>query len=110
MLSACISFFTSARDDSASFEDQVGPSIVKQRAEKLRDIDLKKKTSFYRNCLEKEFQVLAESWHSQKKGMMKGISDNYLPVVFPTSQDSRNQIIPVRMERVENNMLIGSAT
>jgi threonylcarbamoyladenosine tRNA methylthiotransferase MtaB len=95
---------------AASFDGQVGPSIVKERAEKLRDIGLKKKTSFYRNCLEKEFKVLAERWHSQKKGMLKGISDNYIPVVFPSSQDSRNQIIPVRMKRVENNVVIGSAT
>ena len=95
---------------AACFDGQVGPSIVKERAEKLRDIGLKKRTLFYRNCLEKEFQVLAEMWHSQKKGMMKGISDNYLTVVFPSSKDSRNQIIPVRMEGVENNIMIGSAT
>jgi tRNA A37 methylthiotransferase MiaB len=53
--------------------------------------------------------VLAERWHSKERKIMKGLSDNYLPVLFPSSKDSRNQIIPVHMEGVENNMVIGSA-
>jgi len=94
---------------AASFDGQIDPGVIKERAEKLRYIGLKKRTSFYHNCLEKEFQVLAERWHSKEKKIMKGLSDNYLPVIFPSSKDSRNQIIPVHMERVENNMVIGSA-
>jgi threonylcarbamoyladenosine tRNA methylthiotransferase MtaB len=94
---------------AASFDGHINPGVIKERAEKLRDIGLKKRTSFYHNCLEKEFQVLAERWHSKEKKIMKGLSDNYLPVLFPSSKDSRNQMIPVHMERVENNMVIGSA-
>ncbi|MCJ7683748.1 MAG: tRNA (N(6)-L-threonylcarbamoyladenosine(37)-C(2))-methylthiotransferase MtaB [Desulfobacteraceae bacterium] len=94
---------------AASFDGQIDPGVIKERAEKLRDIGLIKRTSFYHNCLGKEFQVLAERWHSKEKKIMKGLSDNYLPVLFSSSKDSRNQIIPVHMERVENNMVVGSA-
>jgi threonylcarbamoyladenosine tRNA methylthiotransferase MtaB len=94
---------------AASFDGQIDPGVIKERAENLRDIGLKKRTSFYHNCLKKEFQVLAERWHSKEKKTMKGLSDNYLPVIFSSSEDSRNQIIPVHMERIENNMVIGSA-
>jgi hypothetical protein len=41
--------------------------------------------------------------------MMKGTSDNYLPVLFKTSKEAKNQLIPVHMESVENNRVIGSA-
>ena len=95
---------------AAVFSGQVDPAFIKERAKKLREISQRKRLSFYRSCLKKEFQVLAERWYSEEKKVMKGISDNYLPVVFPSSQDSRNQVIPVRMERVENNLVIGSAT
>jgi threonylcarbamoyladenosine tRNA methylthiotransferase MtaB len=94
---------------AASFDGQIDPGVIKERAEKLRDIGLKKRPSFYHDCLGKEFQVLAERWHSKERKIMKGLSDNYLPVLFPSSKDSRNQIIPVHMEGVENNMVIGSA-
>jgi threonylcarbamoyladenosine tRNA methylthiotransferase MtaB len=94
---------------AASFDGQIDPGVIKERAEKLRDIGLKKRPSFYHDCLGKEFQVLSERWHSKERKIMKGLSDNYLPVLFPSSKDSRNQIIPVHMEGVENNMVIGSA-
>jgi threonylcarbamoyladenosine tRNA methylthiotransferase MtaB len=94
---------------AASFDGQVDPGVIKERAKKLRNIGLKKKTSFYHNCLGKEFQVLAERWYLKEKKIMKGLSDNYLPVIFSSSEDSRNRIIPVRTDRVENNMVIGSA-
>ncbi|MBW1853034.1 MAG: hypothetical protein JRJ15_16805 [Deltaproteobacteria bacterium] len=38
---------------------------------------------------------------------MKGKSDNYLPVLFPSSEDL-DQLVPVVMESVEGNMVIGS--
>jgi len=94
---------------AASFSGQIDPGVTKERAEKLRDIGLKKRISFYHDCLGKEFQVLGERWYSKEKKIMKGLSDNYLPVLFSSSEDSRNQIIPVHMERVENHMVIGSA-
>jgi threonylcarbamoyladenosine tRNA methylthiotransferase MtaB len=93
---------------AASFDGQLDPGVIKERAEKLRGIGLKKRSSFYHDCLGKEFQVLAERWHSKEKKIMKGLSDNYLPIIFPSSEDSRNQIIPVHTERVEGNKVKGS--
>jgi len=93
---------------AARFDDQIDPRVIKERAENLRGIGLKKKSSFYHNCLGKEFQVLAERWHSKKNKIMKGLSDNYLPVIFPSSEDTRNQIIPVQTLRVEKNRVRGT--
>ncbi len=63
---------------------------------------------FYRGCLQKEFQVLGEGWHSETPGVMKGRSDNYLPVLFPSDHTREGQFVQVLMERVEGNMVIGS--
>jgi len=56
----------------------------------------------------KEFPVLAEGRHSIKKDMMKGTSDNYLPVLFSSSNDLKGRIVPVRIERIEDNKVFGS--
>jgi threonylcarbamoyladenosine tRNA methylthiotransferase MtaB len=94
---------------ASTLNGRVDPIHIKERAEALRDLGERKKSLFYGSCLEKEFQVLAERWHSEEQNIMKGISDNYLPVLFKTSQEAKNQLIPIRVKRVENGMVIGSA-
>ena len=91
------------------FDGRVDPGIIKKRASELRNIGQQKRSAFYQACLKKEFLVLAETWHSKENKIMKGMSDNNLPVLFSSSQDSKGRLVPVRTERVDNNMVIGSA-
>ena len=94
---------------AAVFDGQIDPVCIKERSKKLRDLGQLKRTLFYRSCLNNTFWVLAESWYSKENKKMKGMSDNYVPVVFPTSQDSRNRMVRVRLEKVANHVVIGSA-
>jgi threonylcarbamoyladenosine tRNA methylthiotransferase MtaB len=94
---------------AATFDGRVDPTSTKERAEGLRDIGQRKRNSFYRSCLGTVFQVLAETWNSDGHEVMKGTSDNYLPVSFRTSKEWKNELIAVRMESVEDNRVIGSA-
>jgi len=91
---------------AATMDGQVKPAITKKRAAEIRDLGQKKRSAFYQRCVGEEFIVLPEGWYSEKDGIMKGKTDNYLPVIFPSSGDL-NQPVPVRMERVEKNKLIG---
>ena len=93
---------------ASTFDGKVNPPLIKKRAAELRELGQEKRSAFYKACLKKEFLVLAERWHSQENGMMKGMSDNYVPVLFPSAQDLKGELIPVRMERVERNVVIGS--
>jgi len=52
--------------------------------------------------------VLGEGRDSEKPGVMRGRSDNYLPVLFRSDHVRENQLVQVLMERVEGNMVIGS--
>lgn len=92
-----------------NFDGQVDPRVIKKRSGELRDLGLRKKSEFYHKCLKKEFQVLGEGWHSEEKKTMKGRSDNYIPVLFPSPRESTNQLIPVRIESVEDNRVTGIA-
>lgn len=95
---------------AAAFNGQVDSTVIKKRAKGLRDIGRRKRAEFHRNSLKKEFFVLVEGWHSEGKEMMKGVSDNYLPVLFPSSKNLTNQVIPVRMKRLEKGMVVGSVS
>jgi threonylcarbamoyladenosine tRNA methylthiotransferase MtaB len=92
---------------AAKFSGQVDQGVIKERARALRDLGHKKRRAFYRSCLGKEFSVLAEGWHSEEEDLIKGLSDNYLSVVFPSSVLIRNRILKIRMEDVEKGVAIG---
>ncbi len=91
---------------AATFDGQVEPKTRKKRAAELRDLGGRKMSVFYRSCLGKEFIVLPEGWHSRDGGIMKGRTDNYLPVLFPSKEDSYKPV-PVFIENVENNKVRG---
>jgi threonylcarbamoyladenosine tRNA methylthiotransferase MtaB len=83
------------------FKDKVDEREIKKRAEALRILGQKKRETFYRSCVGKTFQVLAQGLDRSRTGMIKGLSDNYLPVLFPFPYEIRNEMIPVRIDRIE---------
>jgi threonylcarbamoyladenosine tRNA methylthiotransferase MtaB len=84
------------------------PRIIKERAQELRELGGCKKQAFYEQCLKKEFQVLAEAWHSREAKIVKGTSDNYLTVLFPSSVLPDRTFVTVQTERVEGPFAVGS--
>ena len=92
---------------AASFDGRIDSRVIKQRAAALRQLGEEKKLAFYKKCLDKEFMVLPEGWHPGEKGLMKGKSDNYLPVIFPSSV-ALDRLVPVFAKSVQGNMVLGS--
>lgn len=92
---------------AAGFTDQVSSKVIKERAAELRELGRKKREAFYRSCLGQSFRVLSEGWSSDEKNMIKGWSDNYLQVVFPSDQFQQNRLVKVRMERIGKEGVIG---
>jgi threonylcarbamoyladenosine tRNA methylthiotransferase MtaB len=90
------------------FKGRIDPATLKERAAELRVLGLEKRRRFYHDCLEKCYPVLVEGVDSSREGFMKGTSDNYLPVVFPGDMSSKGEIVRVRMEGVEENVVVGS--
>jgi threonylcarbamoyladenosine tRNA methylthiotransferase MtaB len=95
---------------AAGFSDQIDQKVIKERAAELRSLGQEKRDAFHRSCRGKDFSVLAEGWESEEKKIMKGTSDNYLPVIFHSPQDCRGQLVPVRMVKLETGKVIGMAS
>jgi threonylcarbamoyladenosine tRNA methylthiotransferase MtaB len=94
---------------AARFSGQVDQKLIKERARKLRKIGREKRESFYRSCVGEVFSVLTEGWASQEKEQAKGLSDNYLPVTFPSARLQKNRLVSVRIEGLGENNVIGTA-
>jgi len=85
----------------------VDPKVVAERAARLRAVGQEKRKAFYRSCLGKEFMVLAEGWHSEEKKTVKGLSDNYVPIHFPSAAELKNRMVPVRAESLDGRGVLG---
>ncbi|MGD2127329.1 MAG: tRNA (N(6)-L-threonylcarbamoyladenosine(37)-C(2))-methylthiotransferase MtaB [Desulfobacteraceae bacterium] len=93
---------------AASFAGQVHQKEVKERTAGLRELGEKKRMVFHQSCLGKSFAVLTEGWESEDKKMIRGLSDNYLRVIFLAPQLLQNEMIPVTIEKMGKHMVIGS--
>jgi threonylcarbamoyladenosine tRNA methylthiotransferase MtaB len=95
---------------AAGFKDHVDTVIIKERAQRLRELGKSKKNRFYRSFIGKELTVLAEGWESEQDKAIKGLTDNYIKVVMPSLEPARNEFIRVTAERVHKDYLLGKAT
>ena len=93
---------------AARFSGQVDQKVTKERARRLRKLGREKRESFYRSCLGEVFSVLTEGWVSAEKAQVKGLSDNYLPVTFPSARRQKNRLVSVRIEGLGEQNVIGT--
>jgi threonylcarbamoyladenosine tRNA methylthiotransferase MtaB len=91
------------------FKERIDEGEIKKRAEALRVMGQKKREAFYRSCLGKTFQVLAEGSDRAGTGMIKGLSDNYLPVLFPFPREIKNEMLSIRIDEVDKLTVVGSS-
>lgn len=92
---------------AASFRDRVDPALIKERAAQLRALGRKKRLQFYESCLDDRFDVLIENWHDREKGLVKGTSDNYLPVIFPSDTLHQGHLIRLRVVGISEHGVTG---
>lgn len=86
--------------------NQVASEIKEERAARLRELDHKKRTAFYSQQVGVVLRVLAEGKNNRFK-MMKGFSENYVPVYFEAPPSLANTIVKVKVERVMDRNVFG---
>ncbi len=92
---------------AARMKDQVAEDIQRKRVAVLRALDREKRAVFYKRFMGTERPVLAENPRNRFK-LMRGFTDNYLPVYFSAPAAGVNQVFRVRLERLDNdNNLFG---
>jgi len=87
---------------------KVTASLKKKRAAILRSLDLKKRAEFTQRFLGKELRVLVEKINDKKTGLMKGVSQNYLPVLIDkTDISALNKVVIVQTQDIRYGELYG---
>jgi threonylcarbamoyladenosine tRNA methylthiotransferase MtaB len=74
----------------------------------MRQLGSRKRLGFHRSFIGQHAAVLAESRRDPKTGLLKGVSSNYLPVLFEGGDELMNRVLNVRIMKADAVRLQGS--
>jgi threonylcarbamoyladenosine tRNA methylthiotransferase MtaB len=92
---------------AAGFPGQVPSQVIRGRCQALRELGQKKRNQFYQSFLGQRMKVLVESKRDRESGMLKGYSQNYLPLFLPGGDELMNQEVEVEVIEVQEGKVLG---
>jgi threonylcarbamoyladenosine tRNA methylthiotransferase MtaB len=95
---------------AANMDNQVPESVKKKRSEILRLLGKEKNYSFRKKILDTKINVVVEARSNASKGMLTGLTDNYIRVFIDDVYDDQiGREIPVRLTKVDSKSTISEA-
>ena len=92
---------------AAGMAEQLPGAVKEERVAILKQLDHKKRTEFYAQQAGAEHRVLAENARNKYR-RMRGFSENYVPILFKAPAEVSNQVVTVRVDRVEGENVFGT--
>ena len=83
-----------------SYENQVPVQTIKERCQRMRKLGAQKRRSFYERHVGRTVTVLVEETREKKDGRLKGLTDNYIPVLFDGPDALTNTFQQVEIQGV----------
>ncbi|MBW2265266.1 MAG: tRNA (N(6)-L-threonylcarbamoyladenosine(37)-C(2))-methylthiotransferase MtaB [Deltaproteobacteria bacterium] len=94
-------FSPQAGTPAEAMENRVRPEIVKRRCQYLRRLSQIKRRKFNERFVGSIAEVLIEEKRDTNTGYFKGFTKNYIPVFVKGSGELLNQIVEVKIDRIE---------
>jgi len=86
---------------ASKMENKISAKEKKDRSLRLHELGEEKKRAFYKSNAQSSHKVL---WEAQnKKGLMSGLTDNYIPVFTPHNAKKVNTIEEVYLDEINAN-------
>lgn len=86
---------------------QVPSRVIKDRCRALRELGWRKKSLYHTSFLGRTLQVLVESKRDRDTGMLKGYSQNYIPVLIPGGEEWMNHRVDVEVTELRDGRVLG---
>jgi threonylcarbamoyladenosine tRNA methylthiotransferase MtaB len=88
------------------YTDHVPPQVVQPRSRMLRELSVRKKSTFYRQFTGRTLRVLFE--RRESSGLYTGFSDNYIKTGVATDADVSNQLLSVHLQDIDHGLAVGT--
>ncbi len=80
---------------------------IKRRCHRLGQLGHEKRRRFYRAFIGEHLEVVVEAHRDPETDLLKGVSSNYLPILFAGPDEMKNSVVEVRVVQEQNGRLIG---
>jgi threonylcarbamoyladenosine tRNA methylthiotransferase MtaB len=90
---------------SVRIEDKIDPRVMNARSARLRKLAAEKSQMYQEQYLGQTLQVLFEQ---EQDGYWLGYTPNYLRVAVQSDDDLHNQIIPVGIQEIRGDLVLGT--
>ena len=87
-------------------DGKVPAGVKKQRVKLLKELDARKREAFHRRFLGSAMSIVPEGKRYRER-YMRGYTDNYIPVHIPCDKKLENDLVRVRIDRIEDGLVIG---
>ena len=87
------------------FREKIPPQVIKERARDMRELGGEKKKEFLNRCRGQIFHAIVESRYND--GLFKGVTENYINVIFPYRGGKRWEPVRVRIEETRKEIALG---
>ncbi len=94
---------------ASGFGGKVAEAVKKRRAKTLKLADARKREAFMRRHIGKTARIVPEG-KVYRGRLMRGFSDNYLPVYIPYEKTLENNLVDVTIREMQDGRLIGGLT
>ncbi len=92
---------------AAEMPEQVPGHVKKRRNHILRELSERKRQAFGEALVGEELEVVVERFAPQGPGLLRGVSDNYMQVIFAGPEELMGQIVAVAVKERKEGKLVG---
>lgn len=94
---------------AADFPNQVPPVEKEKRSKFMMEISERNSEAFAKTFIGQQVECLVETPWADKQDWFEGHTDNYLRVVFQGQDIEKGQLVMVKIEKYEENRLVGKS-
>jgi threonylcarbamoyladenosine tRNA methylthiotransferase MtaB len=93
--------------DAYNYNEQIIESIKKERGSAIKKLGEHKSNIFREGFIGKICRVLIENTRDRETGLLKGYTDNYIPVMTRGGDELMSKLVSVRIADILDDMVIG---
>ena len=88
---------------ASEYDNQVPSKVIKERTAAIRALGRQKRSAFYRQNINIEATALIEARRESSSDRLKGLTDNYIPVLLEGPDSLMNTLQTIRIESVDKD-------
>ena len=93
---------------AATLPGRIRPEEIKARCRHVRAIGASKRRQFYERAIGSTCEVLVEGKRDTATGCLKGLTENYIPVLMEGEDALMNRLVQTRVSKVERGRVFGT--